>query len=394
MQMDDSKTKLRFRIDQQEVEFCLDDLRIVLLSCCSGKVLYQASSSTMADTVQNDDDVSYMISSVKLNANGMRILDELLTEDMKQIEAYKWYDDDCRGVEVPTAQPSPIVSSQGMQRTLSAPRQMVFCKRDHDDHPDSTPKGDKGAKNKRKLKGHRLQMSHRLHQYNICRNFKEASLEFMEELKGREEDLMAQVLEKEALIFYGPQRNLNAHARFSCNNDLFYLKKGNTKAKKWTLSLHKIYATSFSKEYLEELLKRWSTRKKHRKERLDPKEVYSDHQIVEVIRIANEKEYGQDFMEEIIVKRADGKAYIFSRSDYKYLSKDDIEDMKKRVMNIENIPKFGDATLKKILEKVLKINRESRLGFKDPPLSDVAKEVMEILEEIQKRLKHRRHDEV
>ncbi|GJY86336.1 hypothetical protein Tco_0500362 [Tanacetum coccineum] len=35
----------------------------------------------------------------------------------------------------------------------------------------------------------------------------------------------------------------------------------------------------------------------------------------------------------------------------------------------------------KILEKVLKINRESRLGFKDSPLSDVEKEVMEMLEE-------------
>ncbi|GJV88787.1 retrovirus-related pol polyprotein from transposon TNT 1-94 [Tanacetum coccineum] len=45
------------------------------------------------------------------------------------------------------------------------------------------------------------------------------------------------------------------------------------------------------------------------------------------LRIRNEKECGEDFMEEIIVKMADNKAHIFSKADYKYLYKDDIEDM-------------------------------------------------------------------
>ncbi|GJT48387.1 hypothetical protein Tco_0974544 [Tanacetum coccineum] len=41
----------------------------------------------------------------------------------------------------------------------------------------------------------------------------------------REEDLMAHIPEKEASIFYGPQRNPKGRIRYLYNNDLFYLKK-------------------------------------------------------------------------------------------------------------------------------------------------------------------------
>ncbi|GKD89698.1 hypothetical protein Tco_1365205 [Tanacetum coccineum] len=44
-------------------------------------------------------------------------------------------------------------------------------------------------------------------------------------------------------------------------------------------------------------------------------------------RVENVETYGQYFMEEIMVKRANEKANIFSKSDYKYLNKNDIEDM-------------------------------------------------------------------
>nr|GEY92734.1 putative reverse transcriptase domain-containing protein [Tanacetum cinerariifolium] len=66
---------------------------------------------------------------------------------------------------------------------------------------------------------------------------------------------------------------------------------------------------------------------KQRKERVDPDEVFSDHKIVEVVRITTDKKYGLDFLEEIIVKRDDNKAYSFYEADFKYLSKNDIEDM-------------------------------------------------------------------
>ncbi|GKD63408.1 hypothetical protein Tco_1305516 [Tanacetum coccineum] len=64
----------------------------------------------------------------------------------------------------------------------------------------------------------------------------------------------------------------------------------------------------------------------------------------------------------------------------------------KRVMDIEELPKFCDATLKKVLKKVWEINTEARYGYKDPPLSAEDKEVMGFFEEeIQKRLKHKDH---
>ncbi|GJY11892.1 hypothetical protein Tco_0381201 [Tanacetum coccineum] len=56
----------------------------------------------------------------------------------------------------------------------------------------------------------------------------------------------------EALVFYGPQRNPNEPSRYLYNKDLFFLKNGNTEEKKYMLSVHKIHATSFPKEDLEE----------------------------------------------------------------------------------------------------------------------------------------------
>ncbi|GJS36861.1 hypothetical protein Tco_0535243 [Tanacetum coccineum] len=60
-----------------------------------------------------------------------------------------------------------------------------------------------------------------------------------------------------ALVFYGPLRNPNEPPRYLYNKDLFYLKYGNTKKKKYVLSLHKIHVILFPEEDLEERLKRW-----------------------------------------------------------------------------------------------------------------------------------------
>ncbi|GJW67985.1 hypothetical protein Tco_0122409 [Tanacetum coccineum] len=73
--------------------------------------------------------------------------------------------------------------------------------------------------------------------------------------KRTEEDLM--VLEKEAHVFYSPQRNPNESLRYLYNKDLFYLKYRNTETKKYVLSLHKIHETSFPENDLEEHITRW-----------------------------------------------------------------------------------------------------------------------------------------
>nr|GEU54300.1 hypothetical protein [Tanacetum cinerariifolium] len=61
------------------------------------------------------------------------------------------------------------------------------------------------------------------------------------------------------------------------------------------------------------------------------------------------------------------------------------------VMNIDELPKFRDATLSRVLKKVEDINVEARYGIKDPTLSKEDKEVMEFFEEeIKERLKLRK----
>nr|GEX53567.1 hypothetical protein [Tanacetum cinerariifolium] len=67
------------------------------------------------------------------------------------------------------------------------------------------------------------------------------------------------------------------------------------------------YATSFLENDLEEKLTRRILHNQAKKKRDDPKEVFPYHKIIEVVRITTDKQYGIDFLEEIIVKRDDNK---------------------------------------------------------------------------------------
>ncbi|GJZ91011.1 hypothetical protein Tco_0662938 [Tanacetum coccineum] len=282
------------------------------------------------------------------------------------------------------------------------------------------------------------------------------------------EDLM--IPGKEAYVFYGVQRNPNESPMYLYNKDLIYLKNGNPEENKYVLLSHKIHATSFPENDLEERLTRWVRKvfksfnkeaqlsiqhwkdswhkrfyiNKQRKERYDPKEVFSDHKIVEVVRITTNQKYGIDFMEEIFVKRDDNKLDRFSEADFKNLNKDDIEDMyylclngklgiesyqtkvnltaptltihgieklnlysivdepfvgiiyennkkERRIMNLTKLPKFCDATLEKVLKEVSLKIVESCYKLKTPSLVDLYKMIMEAFEiEIKKRLRYRR----
>ncbi|GJY45633.1 hypothetical protein Tco_0434696 [Tanacetum coccineum] len=110
----------------------------------------------------------------------------------------------------------------------------------------------------------------------------------------------------------------------------------------------------------------------HRKVRDDPEEFFSDHKIVEVVRVTTEQQYGLDFMQQIIMMRGNNMPYSFSKADFKYLNKNDIEDMyylclnkkvnyrlinlniknEKRFMDLEYLSKFCDPTLENVLNEV------------------------------------------
>nr|GEY06471.1 hypothetical protein [Tanacetum cinerariifolium] len=220
------------------------------------------------------------------------------------------------------------------------------------------------------------------------------------------------------------------------NQDLFYLKYGNSGQKKYTLSLHKFHAIPFLNEDMEEQTSRW-------------------------------------FITKFIARRANGKIDPITEQDYKYLNKNDIEDLyllcvngkvdnyketgllgsltdfirdtviwerdhdfqlgmdsyqqkfnltaltitipgikeyelftitsepvigmiyennkkEKRVMIHKEIHKFCDATLKRVLERLKKYNKYVRYGYAEPSPSDAdAKYLWYYKENIKDCLKHR-----
>ncbi|GKE98738.1 hypothetical protein Tco_0022089, partial [Tanacetum coccineum] len=148
--------------------------------------------------------------------------------------------------------------------------------------------------------------------------------------------------------------------------------------------------------------------------------IYSDEKIVDVVRVQFDQGYGPEYMTKIVGKRANGEYSWFIESDYKYLYKNNIEDMylmcingmikdyrqtgllrslilyiirieeeklltityepvvglvyenskqEKRVMDIKEILKFCDATLKRVLEKMKRFNLNVKHGYADPDLS-------------------------
>ncbi|GJV07411.1 hypothetical protein Tco_1345067 [Tanacetum coccineum] len=183
---------------------------------------------------------------------------------------------------------------------------------------------------------------------------------------------------------------------------------GNTKERKYVLSLHKIHAEEFTELDLEEKLNRWV--------RKEFKTFNEDAWITEVVRIVTNQPGGLDFMEQILVMRANDKPYSFSEADFKYLNKNDIEDLyylcqskeidnlkiklmdslitfirnEKRVMYLIEIVKFCDATLEKVLNEVKLRMFESQVLKKPPLLSDLDQDIMKAYErEISKHLSHR-----
>ncbi|GJU44837.1 hypothetical protein Tco_1202103 [Tanacetum coccineum] len=148
-------------------------------------------------------------------------------------------------------------------------------------------------------------------------------------------------------------KNPNEPLRYLYNKDLFFLKNGNTKEKKYILSLHKIHVESFPEADLEEKMNHWVRKKfknfnedaylliqhwkdswhkrvykkNQRRVRDNPEDHFSNQRITEVVRITTNQLYGLDFMEQIIMMRENDKPYSFSEADFKYLNKNDIEDL-------------------------------------------------------------------
>ncbi|GJV14993.1 hypothetical protein Tco_1360316 [Tanacetum coccineum] len=146
-------------------------------------------------------------------------------------------------------------------------------------------------------------------------------------------------------------------------------------------------------------------------------------EITKVVGITTYQQHELDYMEQIIVMRENDKPDIFFKADFKYLNKNDIEDLnylclnkkvdfshdsfsivdkpstgliylnikeEKRVMYLVEIVKFCDATLERVLKEVkLKIFKSE--PWKKPPLlGELDRDILKTFErEISKRLRHR-----
>ncbi|GKC47831.1 hypothetical protein Tco_1065553 [Tanacetum coccineum] len=244
-------------------------------------------------------------------------------------------------------------------------------------------------------------------------------------LQNAKEILVSSFPQKHTLIVQSCQRDPKALALSLVNQDLLYLKEGNLGPEKIVLCLYKFHAVIFLDDDIEERTSRW---------------------IVQVIKTYEELGREHKFIIKIIARRTYGSIVSITEPDYKNLNKNDIKDMyllcvndklgvksyqrkvnltapmitfpgikmykmlsivsepvygiiyknikkEKRVMRHQEIHKFYDTTLKRVLEGLKSYNNNVKHGYVTPSLSKEDAEYLQLSEEeIKERLKH--HDQI
>ncbi|GJZ78444.1 retrovirus-related pol polyprotein from transposon TNT 1-94 [Tanacetum coccineum] len=206
------------------------------------------------------------------------------------------------------------------------------------------------------------------HQYHIdqMKNFLQSDIVW----ESRKEILVSPHPQKITPLVQSCQRDPEAPALSLINQDLLYLKKGNSGPEKIVLSLHKFPAIVFNDDDIEERTSRWVNKciKKfnpyarygvenwknphakifyirRQKEPGRPKEeIYSNSKIVQVIKTFWELGHEHKFITEIVARRANDCIVSITEPDYKNLNKNDIEDMYLLIMN-NKVPDYADTGL-------------------------------------------------
>ncbi|GKC70484.1 hypothetical protein Tco_1116367 [Tanacetum coccineum] len=128
------------------------------------------------------------------------------------------------------------------------------------------------------------------------------------------------------LPLQGPHGHTTIPVDLLFNNNLEYLKTGNTE-KKYASSLTKPKAARYELEGLEEMIPNlWSSSKVGHAV-TSSHTVYSHMKILSIIRISVDKQYGYGYLKEIVVRRANQKEYVFKEADFPKLHLNDSEDM-------------------------------------------------------------------
>ncbi|GKA68943.1 hypothetical protein Tco_0775007 [Tanacetum coccineum] len=206
------------------------------------------------------------------------------------------------------------------------------------------------------------------HQYHIdqMKNFLKSDIVW----ESRKEILVSPHPRKTTPLVHSCQKDPEAPALSLINQDLLYLKKGNSGPEKIVLSLHKFPAVIFNDDDIEERTSRWvnkCVRKfnpyarygvehwknphakifyiRKQKEPGKPKEeVYSNSKIIQVVKTYWELGHEHKFITEIVARRANKYLVSITKPDYKNLNKNDIEDIYLFIMN-GKVPDYADTRL-------------------------------------------------
>ncbi|GJU90501.1 retrovirus-related pol polyprotein from transposon TNT 1-94 [Tanacetum coccineum] len=320
--------------------------------------------------------------------------------------------------------------------------------RDQDNpHDDAHPEGENSAKRQKTSEYEAMCLeSHHLdkctagdeHQYHVdqMKNFLQSDIVW----ESRKEILVSSHLRKTTPLVYSCQRDPEAPTLSLINQDLLYLKKGNSGPEKIVLSLHKFPAINFNDDDIEERTSRWVNKcvkkfnpyarygvdhwknphakifyiRKQKEPGKPKEEIYSNSKIIQIqdcnflsvfIRSSVIWERVHDFqlgiesyqqkvnltaptmtfpgiedheMFSIIYEPVHGIIYKNSKKE-------------KRVMRHSEIHKFCDATLNRVLEGLKSYNNDVKYGYVQKDLTKDETEYLKLFEEeIEERLKHRR----
>nr|GEU55749.1 hypothetical protein [Tanacetum cinerariifolium] len=202
------------------------------------------------------------------------------------------------------------------------------------------------------------------HQYHIdqMQNFLKKDILW----ESKKEILVLPFQPKPTLVVQSCQRVMKAPALSLVNQDLLYPKKVNSEPEKIVLSLHKFLVVIFSDDDIEERTSRWlGVESYQQKVNLTaPTITFLGIEKYEMFPIVSEPVYG------IIYKNS---------------------KKGKRVMRHQEIHKFYDATLKRVLEGLKSYNNDVKYGYVTSNLSKEDAEYLQLFEEeIKERLKHRK----
>ncbi|GKB59958.1 hypothetical protein Tco_0916144 [Tanacetum coccineum] len=203
--------------------------------------------------------------------------------------------------------------------TVTACRPFTTRSRDHNGYQDddACPERESSAKRQKNISGTQEQLD----KFDAWMENVGTDDEVPKDKESKKERLTLPTSKKKALVLHSCQRDLKASPLTLIIQDPFYLKHGNLGPKKYTLSLHKFPTVLFPDDDMEEQTSR------QKQLRDNPHEVYLESKIVETIRTTYELGHEHKFITEIIVKRANGNIDPTTEPDYKYLNKNDIEDM-------------------------------------------------------------------